>query len=374
MNPKPLSRLSRASLLSCLLVLAACGGKDMSEAPSPGLYAGDGQVSGDSLREAIEPLFDPGVKESSGETRAVVVMHDGRIVAERYAPGYGPDSLHLSWSVAKTVTAVLVGIMVSDGRLSLDEPVPVPAWSRGADPRGAITLRQMLTMTSGIEHKERQGPLENSDVLRMLVGDGAGDMASYAEAKPLAQTPGRQFLYSSATTLVLSDMLTRLLTNSERPQDRREAMARFIQQRLAEPVGLKSLTPEYDARGTMIGGAFIHMTARDYARFGELLRRGGLARGRQIVSQRWVQFMRRPSPAQEGYGGHVWLNRPGAEKLLFVGDAPRSLFAANGLRGQYVIVSPAQGLTVVRLGITSDEELPVLRERLARIIRKFPGG
>lgn len=118
----------------------------------------------------------------------------------------------------------------------------------------------------------------------------------------------------------------------------------------------------------------MHMTARDYGRLGELLRRGGLARGRQVVSQRWVQFMTRPTPVQGGYGGHIWLNRPGSEKVMFVGDAPKSLYAANGLRGQYVIVSPAQGLTIVRLGVTSDAQLPALRERLTRIIRKFPGG
>ncbi|MET0363707.1 MAG: serine hydrolase [Sphingobium sp.] len=374
MNPKPLSQLSLACLIPPLLALTGCGGTQANDAQAPRTYVGDADVGRDSLREAVEPLFDPDVEQSSGETRAVIVIHDGKVVAERYAPGFGPDTKHLSWSVAKTVTALLVGIMVSDGRLSLDEPVPVPAWRHGADPRGAITLRQMLTMSSGIEHNENKGPLENTDTLRMLVGDGAGDMAAYAESKPLAQAPGKDFVYSSATTLILSDMLTRMLTNSERPQDRRDAMTRFIQQRLAEPVGLKSLTPEFDAHGTMIGGAFMHMTAMDYARLGEMLRRGGLARGRQIVSQRWVQFMTRPSAAKAGYGGHIWLNRPGSEKIMFVDDATRSLFAANGLRGQYVIVSPAQGLTIVRLGVTSDEELPVLRERLARIIRKFPGG
>lgn len=374
MNRKPLSRIGLFCLSAPLLALAACGGAGKDAAQAPGLYAGDAEVSGRRLREAIEPLFDPDVKDSSGETRAVLVLHGGRIIAERYAAGYGPETKHLSWSVAKTVTALLVGIMVSDGRLSLDEPAPVPAWRRGADPRGAITLRQMLTMTSGIEHKEQQGPLENTDTLRMLVGDGAGDMAAYAEAKPLERTPGAHFLYSSATTLVLSDMLTRMLTNSDAPQERRDAMMRFVRQRLMEPVGLKSLVPEFDAHGTMIGGAIMHMTARDYGKLGELLRRGGLAGGRQIVSQRWIQFMRSPTPANKGYGGHIWLNRPGSEKVMFQEDGPRSLFAANGLRGQYVIVSPAQGFTIVRLGITSDAELPVLRERLGRVIRLFPGG
>jgi CubicO group peptidase (beta-lactamase class C family) len=324
------------------------------------------------MRDSVEPLFD--ADNGVGETRAVVVLHDGKVVAERYAPGFTADSRLLSWSVAKTVTALLVGIMVSDGRLSLDDPVPVPAWRHGADPRGAITLRQMLTMTSGIAHNEKGEPIENADTLRMLVGDGAADMAAYAESKPLARKPGEAWQYNSATSLILSDMMTRMLTDDERPQARRDAMTRFVRERLAVPVGLDSLTPEFDAHGTMIGGAIMHMTARDYGRLGELLRRGGLARGRQIVSQRWVKFMSTPSPVHAGYGGHLWLNRPGSEHVMFVDDAPRSLFAANGLRGQYVIVSPRQGLTIVRLGVTSDDQMPALRERLAHIIRKFPGG
>lgn len=370
MKLKPLFHFGAAVLLT----LATGCSKPAGNPETPAIYTGDSDVSAETLRGVVEPLFDSQGEEDAGETRAVIILHDGKVVAERYATGFTPDSRFMSWSVAKTVTAVMVGILVSDGRLSLDDPVPVPAWRQGADPRGAITLRQMLNMTSGIAHNEKDEPLERTDTLRMLVGDGAGDMARYAESKPLASAPGSTWRYSSATTLVLSDMMTRMLTNDETPQGRRDAMMRFMQERLIVPVGLKSLTPEFDARGTMIGGAIMHMTARDYGRLGELLRRGGLSRGRQVVSQRWVQFMTRPSSVHQGYGGHVWLNRPGSEKVMFVGDAPQSLYAATGLRGQYVIVSPAQGLTIVRLGVTSDEQLPALREGLTRIIRKFPGG
>ncbi|HEX7822923.1 MAG TPA: serine hydrolase domain-containing protein [Sphingobium sp.] len=370
MKLKPLLHIG----LAVLLPLTASCSRSVHDPAVTALYTGDSDVGAETLRNAVEPLFDTDGTDDAGETRAIVILHDGKVVAERYAPGFTADSRFLSWSVAKTVTAVMVGIFVSDGRLSLDDPVPVPAWRQGADPRGAITLRQMLTMTSGITHNEKDEPLERTDTLRMLVGDGAADMARYAESKPLARAPGTAYLYDSATTLILSDMMTRMLTDEDSPQARRDAMIRFMQQRLMEPVGLKSLIPEFDARGTMIGGAIMHMTARDYGRLGELLRRGGLARGRQVISQRWVQFMTHPSPVNQGYGGHLWLNRPGSEKVMFVDDAPHSLFAANGLRGQYVIVSPQQGLTIVRLGVTSDDQLPALREGLARIIRKFPGA
>ncbi len=370
MKLKPLLQFGAVALLSLTM---GCTRSSHSSDVS-GTFTGDSDVSAETLRGAVEPLFDSDGERAGGETRALLILHDGKVVAERYAPGFAPDSRFLSWSVAKTVTAVMVGILVSDGRLSLDDPVPVPAWQQGADPRGAITLREMLTMTSGIAHRENDEPLETTDTLRMLVGDGAADMARYAENKPLAHAPGSTWQYDSATTLILSDMITRILTSDDRPQARRDAMAHFIHERLMVPVGLSSLIPEYDARGTMIGGAMMHMTARDYGRLGEFLRRGGLAGGRQVVSRQWVRFMTHPSAVKEGYGGHVWLNRPGAEKVMFVGDAPRSLYAANGLRGQYVIVSPAQGLTIVRLGVTSDDQMPALREGLARIIRKFPGG
>lgn len=368
MNIKSLFGLA----LSLLLPLTLASAAPAADADVVARYSGDSAVSVASLRDVVEPLFDDDAETPTGETRAVLVLHDGKVIAERYAPGFGPDNRMLSWSIAKTVTAVLVGIMEADGRLALDDPVPVPAWRRGADPRGDITLRQMLNMASGIAHKEREGPLEQTDALRMLVGDGAADMARYAESRPLARRPGTAFHYDSAATLILCDMMTGLLTASDRPQDRRDAMMRFVEQRLIDQVGLDSLAPEFDARGTMIGGAMMHMTPRDYAKLGELLRNHGRVGGRQVIPDRWVRFMTAPSPANQGYGGHIWLNRPGSEPALFPGRARASVFGASGLQGQYVIVSPRQRLTLVRLGVTSDAEMPALRDALARIVARFP--
>lgn len=335
--------------------------------PSPGVDAG-------ALRAAVEPLFDADADQPLGETRALIVLRDGEVVAERHAPGFGPDTRHLSWSVAKTVTAVLLGIMVTDGRLALDDPAPVAAWRGPGDPRGRITLRQMLEMRSGIAHNERSEPLEDTDTMAMLVGRGAQDMAAYAVAKPLAAEPGTEFTYSSATTLILCDMMARLLTDSDDPATRRAAMMGFVEQRLARPAGMGSLMPEFDPAGTMICGAMMHMTARDYARLGELLRQGGQSGGRQLVGQGWVRYMTSPSAKRPGYGAHVWLNRDGADNVLFVGEASRRLYAAQGFRGQYVIVSSDQRLTIVRLGVTTEAEMPALRAALLRVIRLFPEG
>ncbi|MGD9810720.1 MAG: serine hydrolase domain-containing protein, partial [Sphingobium sp.] len=266
----------------------------------------------------------------------------------------------------------LIGLMVSDGRLALDSPVPVPAWGQPGDPRGTITLRDLLTMTSGLEHREGGAPLATSDTIRMLFTDGARNMAAFAEAKPIASPPGSSFVYSTADTMILCDLMTRMLTASERPDARRDAMMEFVRGRLIAPAGLASLTPEFDARGTMIGGAMMHMTARDYARLGELLRNKGRVGGHQLVSARWVEFMTTPSQRNPAYGGYLWLNRKGEGSPLFDGEGSKRIFAASGMHGQYVLVSPAQRLVIVRMGVSDAPEREKLRWAMKRLVETFP--
>ncbi|HKY80586.1 MAG TPA: serine hydrolase [Sphingobium sp.] len=361
--------------LAILSLLAAASGLAVRAAdPAPDYrVTADGAVDEEALRRAVDPLFDG--EADVGETRALIVMHRGEIVAERYAQGYGPDTKLLSWSIAKSVTAVLVGLMVSDGRLALDSPVPVAAWSQPGDPRGRITLRQLLVMSSGLDHAEDADPLPRADTIRMLFTDGAQDMSAFAEAKPLAHAPGSSFSYSTGSTIILADLMARMLTNSADPDVRRRAMQSFIDGRLKIPARLHSLTAEYDAAGTMIGGSFLHMTARDYARFGELLRNHGRGPdGHQIVPEKWVDFMRAPSPRNPAYGAHLWLNRDGEESALMPGDAPASLFGCVGHGGQYILVSPSQGLTVVRIGMSPEkEQRAAVKAELAKLVRLFPG-
>ncbi|WP_150291099.1 serine hydrolase domain-containing protein [Sphingobium estronivorans] len=338
--------------------------------PEPVIHiAGDSDVDAAALGAAIDPLFD----DSVGETRALIVMHDGEVVAERYAPGFGPHTRLLSWSMGKSVTAVLIGLMVADGRLALDSPVPVAAWGQPGDPRGRITLRQLLAMTSGLDHVEDAEPLPQADTVRMLFTDGAQDMGAFAEAKPLAHAPGTVFSYSTGSTIILTDLMTRMLTDSADPDVRRRAMQMFVDGRLKIPARLTSLTVEYDAAGTMIGGSFMHMTARDYARFGELLRNHGRGiAGHQIVPEKWIDYMRTPSPRNAAYGAHLWLNRNSADSALMPGRAPRSLFGGVGHDGQYLLVSPSQRLTVVRLGMSpTKEQRDAVKDGLAKLIALY---
>ena len=319
-----------------------------------------------AVRARADALFADA--DAVGETRALYVLRDGQPIYERYGAGFGPESKLISWSMAKSITAVLTGFLVADGQLSLDGPAPVEGWQRSGDPRGAITLRNLLHMSSGLEHIENGDPVWQGDTVSMLFGGGAADMAGFAEAKPAAAQPDEVFNYSSATSVILADIIADTLTPSQNPAARRDAMRDFIGGRLIEPLGMTSLTPEFDAKGTMIGGSIMHATARDYAKFGEFLRNHGVVNGQRLLPETWMKFMLSPSANDGGYGGHIWLNRKrpaSASPALWPDRGPNDLFACIGHRGQYIIVSPSQRLTIVRLGMTKDDQFPALRRHLA---------
>jgi CubicO group peptidase (beta-lactamase class C family) len=372
--------LNRAPLLApVLLVLSACGAAPPAETPlSPEALAAVTDNAGapkDQLARALDDLFtQPGL----GETRAVVVMADGKIAAERYAEGYDKDTRHISWSMAKTVTAVLIGMLVADGKLALDEPAPVPLWQRPGDPRAEITLRHLLQMRSGLRHTEAGDPPYESSEVRMLFLDGRDNMAKWAGEQPLEAEPGKQFEYSSNTSVILADIAARALTTIDKPEARRRAVADYLQLRLFAPLGMTSMVPEFDASGTLIGGSLMHATARDWAKLGEMLRLKGRAPGgEQLVPSRWVEAMVTPSPASPHYGFQTWLNRPipgtpASEHPLFPDRAPESLFSLIGHMGQYVLVSPRQRVTLVRLGHSDSVERPPMLQQAADILELYP--
>lgn len=374
----PAAVLNRATCLApALLMLAACGATPPAEAPlteaALGAVTADAGAPKDQLAREIDDLF---TAPDVGETRAVVLMADGKIAAERYAPGYDKDTRFVSWSMAKTVTGVLIGMLVSDGLLALDAPAPVPLWQRPGDPRAEITVRQLLQMRSGLRHTESGDPPYESSEVRMIFLDGRDDMARWAEEQPLEAEPGKQFEYSSNTSVILADIAARALTTSDRPEARRKAVADYLQQRLFAPLGMDSMVPEFDASGTLIGGSLMHATARDWAKFGEMLRLKGRAPGgEQLVPQRWVEAMVTPSPARANYGFQIWLNRKlpeGEEQPLFPDRAPGSLFSLIGHVGQYVLVSPEQRVTLVRLGHSNTEERKAMLQQAADVLELYP--
>lgn len=377
-----LASAALALLAAWPLTQAAVQGAMAPAAPAPRFGASLPSEPVDA--PPLLPALDPPIKakadalftdaDAVGETRALLVLRNGELVYERYGAGFGPDSKLISWSMAKSITAVLVGFLVSDGQLSLDGPTPVAAWQRTGDPRGAIALKHLLHMSSGLEHVEEGEPVWAGDTVAMLFGGGAQDMAGFAEAKPAVARPGELFNYSSATSVILADILANTLTPARGPEARREAVREFIAGRLTEPLGMTSLTPEFDARGTMVGGSIMHATARDYAKFGEFLRNHGVVNGQRLLPESWMRFMLTPSPTDGGYGGHIWLNRArpaGVTAALWPDRGPNDLFACIGHQGQYIIVSPSQRLTIVRLGITKDDQFPELRRHLADLQAAF---
>lgn len=363
--------------LALLPALVSCGSKETAAPPPPlskGALAAVTEKPGinrEKLARAIDALFSD---EAAGETRALLVLSGGRVIAERYGKGYNRNTRLIGWSMSKTITGVLIGMLVADGRLRLDEGVPVPAWQRPGDPRGAITLRQLLQMRSGLRHSEASDPVYDSSEVRMLFLDGRDNMAAWAEEQPLEAEPGKMWKYSSATTVILADIAARVLTESTDPKLRRLAVSDYLHTRLFDIAGMKSMVPEFDAAGTLIGSSLIHGTARDWGKFGEFLRAGGAVKGAQLVPHGWIEFMTSPSPRNPGYGGQLWLNRPQVDghDVLFPANAPASLFACTDHLGQYVLVSPEQRLTVVRLGKSPEEERGPVRKHLADIVGLFP--
>lgn len=312
-----------------------------------------------------------------GETRALLVLQNGQPIYERYAPGYGPGNRFISWSMAKSITSTLIGELVAENRLDLDSPAPVPAWRiKPNDPRAAITLRQLLHMTSGLAHIEVGPDPEKSDTNRGLFADRSDDIVAAATMAPLESPPGTMFEYSTLTTHILSDIVTRTIApQAQSPDTRRRAMSAFIKARLSGPAAMPTLLCEYDPKGTMLGGSLCHASLRDWGAFGQLYLDGGRVAGREVVSPEWVTFVRTPTPVFSGYGGQFWLNLPvpaDKESALFADQGPADAYAAVGHLGQYVVIVPSKSIVVVRLGFTPDEARAPVKASLGRLINSLP--
>ena len=295
----------------------------------------------DSIDRAFDYAFGPDSAEEIGETHALLVIQGGCLLAELYAPGFDIDVTCRSWSMAKSITHALVGMAVLDGRIDIAAPAGVPEWTGPGDPRGAITLDQLLRMSSGVAFVEEYVPDAPSDVIEMLFGKGKEDVAAFAANFPLAHRPGGFFAYSSGTTNIVSGCLSRALGAKG------DAFKAFMFERLFGPLGMDTADLRFDAAGTFIGSSFCYATPRDFARFGLLYLRDGVWDGRRLLPEGWVDYARTPTFQQSGgevdgpYGAHWWLDIAG----------PGS-FSANGYEGQYIVLVPDKDLILVRHGAT----------------------
>jgi CubicO group peptidase (beta-lactamase class C family) len=277
-------------------------------------------------------------------TRAVVVAHRGRIVAERYAPGIGVETRLLGYSATKGVMNALVGILVRDGKLALDRPAPVPEWSGADDERRAITPEHLLRMTSGLAAGESSGP--SSPTAKMLFLER--DMAAFAAGARLVAAPGTRWRYADGNTLILSGIVRRAAGG------RAEDVLAFARRELFGPLGMRSAVLEIDVAGNPVGSTFLFATARDWLRFGLLYLDSGVAGGRRILPEGWVARATQPT-LDTSYGAGFWTNRvdeafAGATPRWSIPGAPPDTYFAGGLLGQYIAVVPSRRLVVARFG------------------------
>jgi CubicO group peptidase (beta-lactamase class C family) len=316
-----------------------------------------------ALEQAIAAAFTEPDPAHPHRTRALVVVYQGRIVAERYAPPFDAATPFLGWSLSKAALNALIGLRVEGGNLSLGDKALLPEWQGSNDPRRDITPDQLLRMTSGLAFDETYSNT-NSDVIQMLFVQG--DMAAFAAAKPLAHPPGTVWNYSGGD----SHILARLLRNSFA---REGEYLRFPRERLFDPLGMRTAVLEPDAAGTFVAASFMYASARDWARLGLLFLQDGAWQERRLLPEGWVAYSLTPTrPAPDArYGAHMWLKLPQSPKF---GEPPmpEDSYYMLGYDQQIVATIPSHDLVIVRLGLTPDTGPWDPARDLAPIVNAFP--
>lgn len=310
--------------------------------PFPG---GEGILA--NFEDLLETAFSEPETGGPRYTKAVVVLHKGRLVAERYAEGVNKNTPLIGWSMSKSITGLTTGLLVGDGVLDTAAPAPVSAWHEDADdPRAQITLDHLMRMSSGLAFDETYAI--GSDVTYML--SNASDAGGYAADIPLEADPDTKWAYSSGTTNIVAGILKRTSGGSL------QSHFDYVQSRLFDPLGITSAILETDADGTFIGSSYAYLSARDWARLGQFCLQNGAWNGDQLLPGNWMAYSTAPTHTNPGndYGAHFWLNgdpedgNPRAWPKL-----PTDAYFMSGFQGQFVAVIPSSDLVVVRLGFTS---------------------
>jgi hypothetical protein len=306
------------------------------------------------LDSALAVVFEKEFNDKPVLSRAVLIVHKGQIVAERYASGYTKHSKFLGWSMAKSVTSAMVGILVKEGKLNVLAPAPVADWTALSDKRHKITLEHLLQQRSGIDFVEDYASF--SDATNMLFNKG--DMAGYVASLPLKYEPGTRFYYSSGNSNLLSGIIRNTVGEKQ--------YHLFPYQSLFHKLGMYHTLLEPDASGTFVGSSYIYASARDYARFGLLYLSDGVWNGERILPGGWVQqTAKAPDVFKErDYGYQFWLNgfedNDSLERAY--PELPADMFMADGYGGQRIFIVPSEELVIVRLGLNKFDEHRFLRD------------
>jgi CubicO group peptidase (beta-lactamase class C family) len=302
---------------------------------------------------ALNRILDAALSDDAAAHRAILVVVDGRVVAERYAQGFSAETPFLSWSMAKSLTATMVGAANLQGLIEIDAPAPVKEWGDG-DERAAITWNDLLQMQSGLAFEEDYAdPL--SDVNRMLFA--TRDAGSIAAGKPAIFEPGKHWAYSSGTTNLIQRTLRQVLG------EHNVSYHSFARDRLFAPLGAASFTLEPDSSGNFIGSSFVYATTRDWAKLGLLYLDDGVWNGERLLPEGWTDYVKAPAAASDHfYGAQFWLNFDGADgRIRYMPGIPESAFLMAGHEGQYVLMAPDKNLVIVRTGMTRGREpMPIV--------------
>ena len=312
-----------------------------STASSSGLWPLGTKIA--DLRADMQALLESQVKRDNAaglNTRALLVVHNGSILGEVYAQGADAETPLLGWSMAKSLTSVMLGNLELRGLLDLDSSPEFFEWL--SDKRSNIKITDLLTMSDGLDFSEEYNPGDDATTM-LFTSPSASD---FTIARPLAHEPGLQFNYSSGTANVLSRIYLDVLGGPQQSYDDYKV-------NISGPLGFQNAVFEVDASGAFFGSSYLYASARDWARLGQLMVNGGSINGRAIVTQDWISRATAPNGTknQKAYGYQWWLNR-GNEELRW-SDIPEDAYAAQGNRQQNMMIVPSKDVVIVRLGWTA---------------------
>lgn len=316
-------------------------------------------INYNQLNQSVMSAFEEPAETVNRRTKAVVVIYKGQLIAEKYAEGIDSNTSLLSWSMAKSITNMQVGLLIKDGKLDLERPAPVPQWQGASDGRSQITLDHLMRMSSGLEFNERNG-IGSDTALMLSVKASAGD---FAADKPVIYEPDTSWAYSSGTSNIIAGIVKRSIGGDF------QQYYEFTQKRLFHPMGIVSAQLEVDANGTFIGSSYMYATARDWAKLGQLFLQDGVWNNQRLLPEGWVKYSTTPSKTDplNHYGAHFWLNldptvsedtvssknRSDKDKKVKQrkwSSVPQDAYYMAGFQGQFVVIIPSKDLVVVRLG------------------------
>jgi len=302
-------------------------------------------VNYEKLAVAVHKAFD-----SLNKTRSVLVIYKDHIIAEEYGANFNKSSKILGWSMTKSITSTIYGILQKQGKLDINDTPKIDAWKN--DDRSKITLNDLLHMNSGLEWEEDYSKI--SDVTKMLFLEE--DMGDVQIKKPRTNETNNAWNYSSGTSNLLSkNMKTYFDSNQE--------YLNFWYSDLIDRIGMHSMVLEADLSSTYVGSSYGWATTRDWAKFGLLYLHRGNWNGDQLFNETWVDYVKTPTNSSSGrYGGHFWLNAGG-----YYPDAPREMYSANGFQGQRVFIIPSKELVIVRMGLDTMDFNGFLKDVLSTI-------